>query len=125
MSRLGSMQPDEGIDATRPDGVPIHKNEDEEPPTPNPLSATSGKRISLTGGKMAKGNAGSDDDDWVYKESVDSKVWTWFENISNNNAGIKMIVYKSEIIICDRWWKLEPTSYVFMTYLLFGPLHIS
>ena len=63
MSRLGSMQPDSGIDATRPDGMPIHKSESEEPPTPNPLSATSaGKRLSLNG-KPSKELAGSDSDD--------------------------------------------------------------
>ena len=53
MSRLGSLQPDSGIDPTRPDDMPIHKEEDIEPPTPNPISAGSKKRISLTGKVLA------------------------------------------------------------------------
>ena len=41
VSRLGSIGEEmDKIDPQRPEGVSVMKNEGEEPPTPNPLSAT-------------------------------------------------------------------------------------
>ena len=48
ISRLGSVQEElTKVDSTRPDDLPINKEECDEPPTPNPLSATYKKRLSL------------------------------------------------------------------------------
>ena len=49
------------VDATRPDGLPLNKNESDEPPTPNPMSATYKKRLSLNGKEASKNMSDSDD----------------------------------------------------------------
>ena len=60
VSRLGSIGEEiDKIDPKRPEGVSVMKNEGEEPPTPNPLSATYQKRTSLQG-KPSQNQSDSD-----------------------------------------------------------------
>ena len=50
LSRLGSVgEQIENVDSKRPEGVSVIKSENEEPATPNPLSADFKKRTSLSG----------------------------------------------------------------------------
>ena len=63
-SRLGSYQTElSGLAANRPAAFVINRNDSEEPPTPNPLTALSGgKRLSLKGTPLPK-NMSDDSDD--------------------------------------------------------------